>query len=97
MTFTTQNITKPRVVLDIAIAGVSIVIPTYKRVDLCEKLLVSLQRNNQTFFADLEIIVVDNSPPSEALRIEAMSLRYGARYYWKKIGVGAKRRSRGHT
>ncbi|MGD2182662.1 glycosyltransferase [Lusitaniella coriacea] len=91
MTFITQNLGKINILPKVAVSGVSIVIPTYKRVDLCEKLLVSLQGNNQTFFSELEIIIVDNSPPSEAFQIEKMSLRYGARYYWQKIGVGAKR------
>ncbi|MDY7012834.1 MAG: glycosyltransferase [Cyanobacteriota bacterium] len=86
-----SKIVTPRLFLKSAIAGISIIIPTYKRVNLCRKLLASLQDSCQGFSDEREIIIVDNSPPKEAFEIETLALQYGVKYFWKKIGVGAKR------
>ena len=71
--------------------GISIVIPTFKRIKLCQTLLESLQASREGFLGDLEIIVVDNSPLLEAEQIQELCIAYQASYYWQKIGVGAKR------
>ncbi|MEQ8957315.1 MAG: glycosyltransferase [Coleofasciculus sp. C2-GNP5-27] len=71
--------------------GISIVIPTFKRVKMCQTLLESLQASRQYFSGDLEVIVVDNSPLKEAEQIRELCVAYQASYDWQKIGVGAKR------
>ena len=76
---------------DQPIRGISIVVPTFKRVVLCQKLLVSLQHSQQQVSVPVEITLIDNSPPAEARKIQALCEEYGARYLFSKIGVGAKR------
>jgi hypothetical protein len=72
-------------------AGISVVVPTFKRVDLCQRLLASLKQSELYLQAPVEIIFVDNSPMPEAEQIHALCMEYGAKYYLKKISVSAKR------
>lgn len=74
-----------------AIQGVSIVVPTFKRVALCQRLLASLQDSQQHVAVPVEIALIDNSPPTEAQKIQMLCEEYGARYFFRPIGVGAKR------
>ncbi|MCI5130321.1 MAG: glycosyltransferase [Candidatus Electrothrix sp. EH2] len=71
--------------------GISVIIPTFKRLDMCRTLFLSLQKSQQCLKEPSEIIIVDNSPPYEARQIEKLAAQHGARYYHKQIGVGAKR------
>lgn len=72
-------------------SGISIIIPTYKRVKLCHHLLESLEICKQKIKIPVEIIVVDNSPYKEAETIAKLCTYYRASYYHKTISVAAKR------
>ncbi|MDY6804943.1 MAG: glycosyltransferase [Cyanobacteriota bacterium] len=72
-------------------AGISVVVPTFKRVDLCQRLLASLGQSKLYLQAPVEIIFVDNSPLPQAQQIHALCMEYGAKYYLKKTSVSAKR------
>ncbi|MGK7956202.1 MAG: glycosyltransferase family 2 protein, partial [Crocosphaera sp.] len=72
-------------------SGISIIIPTYKRVKLCHKLLQSLAVNQQKIKIPIEIIIIDNSPHQEAQKIASFCADCGVNYYHKTISVAAKR------
>ena len=71
--------------------GISIIIPTFKRVVMCETLLISLQKSRRNVETPVEIIFVDNSPKKEAKQIQTLCHQYHVQYYYREIGVGAKR------
>ncbi len=71
--------------------GISVVIPTFKRVEMCRSLLASLRDSRQRLNDPVEIIVVDDSPSAEAEQIKALCTKYGAKYHFRKLGVSAKR------
>lgn len=71
--------------------GISVIIPTFKRVDLCQKLFQSLEQSRHHAPLPVEVLAIDNSPPIEAEQIQALCLEYGARYVASTLGVGAKR------
>ena len=50
-------------------SGISIIIPTFKRVLLCHNLLQSLEISKRQIDIPVEIIIVDNSPRQEAKKI----------------------------
>ena len=72
-------------------AGMSIIIPTFKRVYFCHKLLQSLEASKQQVNLPVEVIIVDNSPRQEAQKIADLCSFYQAKYYHKSISVGSKR------
>ena len=75
----------------VKIAGISIIIPTFKRVLFCHKLLQSLEVSKQQVNIPVEVIIVDNSPRQEAQKIADLCSFYQVKYYHKSIGVGSKR------
>ena len=71
--------------------GISVVVPTFGRVDMCLNLLASIQQSRQKLNESSEVIVIDDSPAGEAEQIKLLCEEYNSRYYRKKIGVSAKR------
>jgi len=71
--------------------GISIVVPTFKRVDLCQNLLESLQVSIREVAEPTEILLIDNSPPEEAAKIKQLCDRFCACYHYQPISVSAKR------
>ena len=72
-------------------SGISIIIPTFKRVSLCHKLLQSLEVSKQQIDIPTEVIIVDNSPRKEAQQIADLCIDYEVKYYHQSISVAAKR------
>lgn len=71
--------------------GISVVVPTFKRVELCQTLFASLRDSRKHLRNPVEVLVIDDSPPPEAHQIEKMCAEYGGRYYFKKRSVSGKR------
>ena len=70
----------------------SIVIPTWKRAALVEKLLSSLnQERNNYRYGQTEVLVVDSSEGEEKERIEQACRKYNARYIEGTFSVRQKR------
>lgn len=74
-----------------SVTGISVVTPTYGRVELVERLLHSLQAAGGHYSGPWEAIIVDTSPEPAAGQIKALCERYGARYTVGPWRVGAKR------
>lgn len=72
-------------------SGLSIVIPTHGRYELVVTLLKSIRADARDAEIDLEIILVDDSPPAEADRIRCTAEEHGARFLIGVIHVGEKR------
>ncbi|MEB3829863.1 glycosyltransferase family 2 protein [Phormidium sp. CCY1219] len=72
-------------------SGISVIVPTFGRVEMCERLFASLQKSRKAFFEPTEIIVIDDSSELEAQQIEALCVQYGVTYYFQRLGVAAKR------
>lgn len=66
-------------------------VPTFKRTDLCRALLASLRESAETLGSRAEVLVVDDSPSSEASRIEEACTEYGSRYFFNRLSVSGKR------
>jgi GT2 family glycosyltransferase len=72
--------------------GLSIVIPTYARRDLVEALLVSVSEDAKRADFEVEVIIVDDSPPAEARTIRSIAAAHGAKVYDSPTpNVGGKR------
>lgn len=73
------------------VEGLSVVIPTYGRVDLVRTLLASCLPAGARIDVPWEVIVVDTSPVPAAEQIRAACAQWGARYVPGPPRVGAKR------
>lgn len=71
--------------------SLSVVVPTKGRLDLVERLLVSLQRATTVSKVMVETIIVDDSPPSERDKIKSLCRQYNARYIQGSSSVREKR------
>jgi GT2 family glycosyltransferase len=71
--------------------GVSVVIPTWGRPQLVERLLASLRGARAAFDGPSEVVVVDSSGPGEAALIREACERFSARYLFGAAGVHEKR------
>lgn len=71
--------------------NVSIIIPTWNRSQLLEKLLESLQSESHCFDGDIEVVVVDSSDGNEKLNIQTACAKYGALYLHGEQSVRKKR------
>lgn len=73
-------------------AGLSIVVPTYGRQDLVKALLESISEDAGNTDFDVEVIIVDDSPASDAAAIRTIGEAYGAIVYDSPTqNVGGKR------
>jgi len=77
--------------MDDVMSGLSIVIPTYGRHDLLAALLQSISVDAESTDFDVEVIVVDDSPPKEAERILQTATSYNAKVIHGVSHVGEKR------
>lgn len=71
--------------------GFSIVVPTHRRADLTERLLVSLERARTNFLGESEVLVLDSSPREEGEAIRQSCLRWQAHYEETDNNVPRKR------
>ena len=71
--------------------GITVVIPTRNRSKYIEPLLSSLKVAANNFQGSSEVILIDDSIPKEALIIEEICKRYGARFYPGSTSVRQKR------
>ncbi|MEQ8542295.1 MAG: glycosyltransferase family A protein [Coleofasciculus sp. D1-CHI-01] len=72
-------------------SGLSVVIPTYKRVQMCETLLDSLKTSQAFCDIPTEVWVMDDSPTPDAQRIKAACDRHHFNYCWQSGPVTTKR------
>ncbi|MFI6130814.1 glycosyltransferase family 2 protein [Micromonospora sp. NPDC051141] len=71
--------------------GITVVTPTRGRSELVAKLLRSLRDCAEAAEFDVEVIVVDDSPPAESTAIKALCVDFGADYVSGPRAVGRKR------
>ena len=71
--------------------ALSVVVPTYGRVDLLENLLISIQTDANQIDIPIEIILVDDSIEIEYSRIKILATKYDARVLTGVTHVGGKR------
>lgn len=70
--------------------GISVVIPTYNSAQFLARLLASIEQHRPP--ADsLEVLVVDDSAPEQAVVTQALCEKHGARYLWCQGNVSRKR------
>lgn len=69
----------------------SVVIPTRGRLELIKNLLVSLKKASSKGNISIEIIIIDDSPPKEQLRIKELCKNYEAKYIFGPSNVREKR------
>lgn len=69
----------------------SVVIPTRGRIELIKNLLVSLKKACSKSNFSIEIIIIDDSPPQEQLRIKELCKNYEAKYIFGPSNVREKR------
>jgi cellulose synthase/poly-beta-1,6-N-acetylglucosamine synthase-like glycosyltransferase len=71
--------------------GISVVVPTRNRSQYIEPLLLSLDEASRNYPGPCEVILVDDSSPSEATVIKGICTRYGARLVKGTSSVRQKR------
>ncbi|MEM9450940.1 MAG: glycosyltransferase [Cyanobacteria bacterium P01_E01_bin.6] len=91
-----EALSKPQKASEQQVIGISVIIPTYCRVLMCETLLASLQISQQACTVPSEIWMIDDSPESDAQKIQAACDRYGANYSWNHGPVAQKRNIGAH-
>jgi glycosyltransferase involved in cell wall biosynthesis len=72
-------------------ATLSVVVPTHRRADLLEKLLISLKKAYSKCNTLPEVILIDDSAGEQRNRIEKLSVRFGAIYLRGPSSVREKR------
>ncbi len=77
--------------MEINATGISVVIPTHGRIQMIERLLISLDASRNNFNHASEILVVDDSPVSDRYEIEQLCTRLGARFISGVPNVREKR------
>ena len=71
--------------------SLSVVVPTKGRLDLVERLLISLQKAAKDSNVIVETIIVDDSPLSERGKVESLCQQYEAQYIHGPSSVREKR------
>jgi len=69
----------------------SVVIPSHGRVDLLERLLLSLRKSIMNYGLPVEVIIVDSSPPDQQKTIIDLCQDFGSRYLRGSTNVREKR------
>jgi GT2 family glycosyltransferase len=74
-----------------ALLNISVIVPTFNRASLVARLLRSLDQAAKQFTGQSEIIIIDDSEPDEAARIQALCTEYAALYLAGPASVRQKR------
>lgn len=77
--------------VEVAIEGISIVIPTYRRVKYLELLLDALSTSISRFEHPTETLLLDDTPDPEQQQVEELAKKYRCRYIRSPKSINKKR------